>query len=95
MPGLAENVVRAFANAVRVLGMFGRSGFKTFGPAFGVFVLFGTAFSLFGVLFCFGRLCALFCSDVLFGRFVEMWVCSGVLFGQLRLIGFEVLFGPW
>ena len=57
--------VRERCSGVRSVRAF---GFKTFGPCFGLFVLFGTVLGLFGVLFCsvFQGMCfvRLFCSGV-------------------------------
>ena len=49
-PGLFQNTVRAFANAVRAFGMFGRSGCERSGLCSAFFVLLGGFFVLFGVL---------------------------------------------
>ena len=57
--------VRERCSGVRSVRAF---GFKTFGPCFGLFVLFGTVFGLFGVLFC----------SVIQGMCLVRLFCSGV-----------------
>ena len=57
--------VRERCSGVRSVRAF---GFKTFGPCFGIFVLFGTVFGLFGVLFC----------SVIQGMCFVRLFCSGV-----------------